>query len=119
MARRRAAVTVALRTAVDGPMPGHSPTMPIHYDLHGRLWQDNPSGSSRRGTPAWPDRPVARRARAGEAVSAGCRPTTPLICWQDAFGSMEMSEQVDARAFLFLTPRLARARRSVGLRRLS
>ena len=28
----------------DGPMPGHSPTMPVHYDLHVWLWEDNPSG---------------------------------------------------------------------------
>ena len=27
----------------DGPMPGHNPTMPIHYDLH--VWlSDNPAG---------------------------------------------------------------------------
>lgn len=28
----------------DGPMPGHTPTMPVHYDLHVWLWHDNPSG---------------------------------------------------------------------------
>jgi hypothetical protein len=28
----------------DGPMPGHTPTMPIHYDLHVWLFADNPSG---------------------------------------------------------------------------
>jgi hypothetical protein len=28
----------------DGPMPGHNPTMPVHYDLHVQLWEDNPSG---------------------------------------------------------------------------
>ena len=28
----------------DGPMPGHNPTMPIHYDLHVWLWADNPAG---------------------------------------------------------------------------
>ena len=28
----------------DGPMPGHNPTMPIHYDLHVWLFADNPSG---------------------------------------------------------------------------
>lgn len=28
----------------DGPMPGHNPTMPIHYDLHVWLWATNPSG---------------------------------------------------------------------------
>lgn len=28
----------------DGPMPGHAPGMPVHYDLHVWLWQDNPSG---------------------------------------------------------------------------
>ena len=28
----------------DGPMPGHNPTMPVHYDLHVWLYEDNPSG---------------------------------------------------------------------------
>lgn len=30
--------------AFDGPMPGHSPGMPVHYDLHAYLWQGNPDG---------------------------------------------------------------------------
>jgi len=30
--------------AFDGPMKGHNPQMPIHYDLHVWLWQHNPSG---------------------------------------------------------------------------
>lgn len=29
----------------DGPMPGHEPGMPIHYDLHAWVWQDNPNGT--------------------------------------------------------------------------
>lgn len=28
----------------DGPMLGHAPGMPIHYDLHVWLWQHNPAG---------------------------------------------------------------------------
>ena len=28
----------------DGPMPGHHPGMPLHYDLHVWLWDSNPSG---------------------------------------------------------------------------
>lgn len=28
-----------------GPMPGHGPGMPIHYDLHVWLWKDNPRGT--------------------------------------------------------------------------
>lgn len=28
----------------DGPMPGHGPGMPIHYDLHAWAWADNPNG---------------------------------------------------------------------------
>lgn len=28
----------------DGPMPGHAPGMPVHYDLHAYLWQGNPDG---------------------------------------------------------------------------
>jgi hypothetical protein len=30
--------------AFDGPMPGHNPTMPIHYDLHVWVAEANPSG---------------------------------------------------------------------------
>src|SRR5918996_3848842 len=30
--------------AFDGPMEGHTPTMPVHYDLHVWVWSDNPSG---------------------------------------------------------------------------
>jgi hypothetical protein len=29
---------------LDGPMPGHNPAMPEHYDLHVWLWADNPAG---------------------------------------------------------------------------
>jgi hypothetical protein len=28
----------------DGPMPGHAPGMPVHYDLHAWIWLPNPSG---------------------------------------------------------------------------
>lgn len=30
--------------AFDGPMQGHAPGMPIHYDLHVWLWKHNPTG---------------------------------------------------------------------------
>jgi hypothetical protein len=30
--------------AFDGPMAGHSPTMPTHYDLHVWVHRRNPSG---------------------------------------------------------------------------
>jgi hypothetical protein len=36
----------------DGPMPGHSPTMPIHYDLHVWLFADNPDGTFAQFNPA-------------------------------------------------------------------
>lgn len=29
----------------DGPMPGHNPNMPWHYDLHAWLWETNPAGT--------------------------------------------------------------------------
>ncbi len=29
----------------DGPMLGHAPGMPIHYDLHVWVWRHNPSGT--------------------------------------------------------------------------
>ncbi len=28
----------------DGPMPGHGPGMPVHYELHAYIWQGNPAG---------------------------------------------------------------------------
>lgn len=31
--------------AFDGPMPGHEPGMPIHFDLHAWVWQENPAGT--------------------------------------------------------------------------
>ncbi len=31
--------------AFDGPMPGHEPGMPVHYDLHVWAWHDNPNGA--------------------------------------------------------------------------
>ena len=30
--------------AFDGPMPGHFPGMPVHYDLHVWAWTENPAG---------------------------------------------------------------------------
>ena len=30
--------------AFEGPMPGHSPFMPVHYDMHVWVAEDNPSG---------------------------------------------------------------------------
>ena len=31
--------------AFDGPMAGHAPGMPWHYDLHAWIWRHNPSGA--------------------------------------------------------------------------
>lgn len=28
----------------EGPMPGHGPGMPVHYDLHAWVWKWNPAG---------------------------------------------------------------------------
>ncbi len=36
--------TSVLGQPFNGPMPGHNPTMPVHYDLHVWLWAENPSG---------------------------------------------------------------------------
>ena len=36
----------------DGPMPGHEPGMPIHYDLHAWVWQENPLGTFAPWNPA-------------------------------------------------------------------
>jgi hypothetical protein len=35
-----------------GPMPGHSPSMPWHYDLHVWIWQDNPAGTFAQFNPS-------------------------------------------------------------------
>ena len=29
----------------DGPMEGHGPGMPVHYDLHAWIWKRNPAGT--------------------------------------------------------------------------
>ena len=29
----------------DGPMEGHEPGMPVHYDLHAWVWKRNPGGT--------------------------------------------------------------------------
>jgi hypothetical protein len=29
----------------DGPMEGHEPGMPVHYDLHAWVWKHNPAGT--------------------------------------------------------------------------
>ena len=35
-----------------GPMPGHAPGMPIHYDLHAYAWIENPNGGFAPFNPA-------------------------------------------------------------------
>lgn len=41
-----------LGQAFDGPMPGHSPVMPVHYDLHVWVYEDNASGTFAQFNPA-------------------------------------------------------------------
>ena len=36
----------------NGPMPGHSPVMPVHYDLHVWVYEANPSGTFAPFNPA-------------------------------------------------------------------
>lgn len=36
----------------DGPMEGHEPNMPVHYDLHVWIWQHNPAGMFAQWNPA-------------------------------------------------------------------
>lgn len=38
--------------AFDGPMEGHEPGMPVHYDLHIWLYKDNPAGQLVAWNPA-------------------------------------------------------------------
>lgn len=42
----------ALGRGLDGPMAGHSPQMPAHYDLHVWLWKHNPAGTFAAFNPA-------------------------------------------------------------------
>jgi hypothetical protein len=37
----------------DGPMAGHEPGMPVHFDLHAWIWKDNPLGMFAPGTRLW------------------------------------------------------------------
>jgi hypothetical protein len=45
----------------DGPMDGHSPGQPIHYDLHAWVWKHNPSGTFAQYNPdvSCPDAPAS------------------------------------------------------------
>jgi len=36
----------------NGPMPGHEPGQPVHYDLHAWVWQHNPAGTFAQFNPA-------------------------------------------------------------------
>ncbi|MEO5739331.1 MAG: hypothetical protein ABIS29_01875 [Vicinamibacterales bacterium] len=36
----------------DGPMPGHNPSMPWHWDFHVWIWAHNPSGTFAQWNPA-------------------------------------------------------------------
>lgn len=36
----------------DGPMPGHSPTMPWHWDFHVWIWANNPNGMFAQWNPS-------------------------------------------------------------------
>lgn len=36
---------------LEGPMPGHEPDMPVHYDLHAYAWADNPDGGFATSNP--------------------------------------------------------------------
>lgn len=41
-----------LGQSFDGPMPGHSPVMPVHYDLHVWVYEANASGTFAQFNPA-------------------------------------------------------------------
>jgi hypothetical protein len=41
-----------LGQAFDGPMEGHEPGMPVHFDLHLWLWKHNPAGAFAAWNPA-------------------------------------------------------------------
>ena len=41
-----------LGQSFDGPMPGHSPVMPVHYDLHVWVYEANESGTFAQFNPS-------------------------------------------------------------------
>ena len=43
-ATQNAVIPTMFGKKYDGPMPGHAPGMPVHYDLHAYVWTDNPNG---------------------------------------------------------------------------
>ncbi len=49
----------------DGPMPGHGPDMPVHYDLHVWLYKRNPAGT----LAAWNPNVSCGPSAAGHAAS--------------------------------------------------
>jgi hypothetical protein len=61
----------------DGPMPGHAPGAPVHYDLHVWIWQTNPSGMFAQWNPTVPcdlairSFTVPKRLRAARTVAGG------------------------------------------------
>jgi hypothetical protein len=54
----------------DGPMDGHAPGMPIHYDLHVWLFESNPSGLFAPWNPAL-DCPATAVTMAGRTRAVG------------------------------------------------
>lgn len=44
-ATHNSAVPTMFGKEFDGPMPGHEPGMPVHYDLHAYIWTTNPDGA--------------------------------------------------------------------------
>lgn len=54
----------------DGPMLGHEPGMPIHYDLHAWVWRRNPSGTFAQFNPLVRC-PLTTPSRAAARLSSG------------------------------------------------
>ena len=83
---RRNRQSDATRAKAQGPMAGHLPGMPWHYDLHVWAWTPNPSGCLRNGTRRsaaskarqFPRSQPAARARPHRAREQVCRPFSRL-----------------------------------------
>jgi hypothetical protein len=50
--RTAAQAPAILGVKFDGPMPGHNPQMPEHFDLHVWVWANNPAGMFAAWNPA-------------------------------------------------------------------
>ncbi len=75
---------------LEGPMPGHEPGMPVHYDLHAGCTR---AANSPRGTPRSPSRPSTSSTR--------------RRCWRRSTGDLALCARREAEGAEAMTSALA------------